>query len=313
MSNAATLLGAVRLLIRDTDGTLLISGVDGTGQRCQLSPDLPRAVALATQLGHAVDVVAELPGGVRRDMLLLPCADSAAEALLLDSAVDSAFRAHSVENLVNQIAHDVRNHAFTIGLQGEMGLRRAGGQPDLKGHFDAVLRQVDALKSYLDKLLVFGRPVQLSLLAVNPVSLVRELLQRFQFAWESTSSPLMLSVEPVGDPGQARWDMKAVATALEALLDNAVRSTPRVTPVVVRVRGLLDSVEIEVLDQGPGIAHETLAKLSIPMAVRRSGGAGLGLAIARKLVHAHGGSLVLDTSPSGTCARMTLPREVPAD
>jgi signal transduction histidine kinase len=49
------------------------------------------------------------------------------------------------------------------------------------------------------------------------------------------------------------------------------------------------------------------------MAVRRSGGTGLGLAIARKLVHAHGGSLTLDTGPSGTCARMTLPREVPAD
>jgi signal transduction histidine kinase len=310
MSRAATFLEAVRFLAHDIDGTLLLCGADGDKQRCRLNPGLPEAIAQAQAIGREVEVVAELESGLRRDMFLLPCTGSAAEALLLDTAVIASFRAQSVENLVNQIAHDVRNHAFTIGLQGEMGLRRASCQPDLKGHFDAVLRQVDTLKSYLDKLLAFGRPVQLSPVAVNPVSLIREQVQRFQFSWSSTASPLMLSVDPHGDIAQVKWDIRAIATALEALLDNAVRSTSKVMPVVVRIRSSNGIVEIEVVDQGPGIAAETLAKLSVPMTVRRAGGAGLGLAIACKLIHAHGGSLVLDTGPSGTCARVTLPREV---
>jgi signal transduction histidine kinase len=45
------------------------------------------------------------------------------------------------------------------------------------------------------------------------------------------------------------------------------------------------------------------------MAVRRAGGAGLGLAIARKMVEAHGGRLELTSSATGTTARIVLPWE----
>jgi nitrogen-specific signal transduction histidine kinase len=56
-----------------------------------------------------------------------------------------------------------------------------------------------------------------------------------------------------------------------------------------------------------------LSKLALPMAVRRAGGAGLGLAIARKMVEAHGGRLELASSAAGTTARIVLPWESVAD
>ena len=69
---------------------------------------------------------------------------------------------------------------------------------------------------------------------------------------------------------------------------------------------------VEVVDRGAGIPAEKLALLGSPMRVRRHGGAGLGLAISRKIVAAHGGTLELSTGPEGTTVRLELPREVPA-
>ena len=129
----------------------------------------------------------------------------------------------TLENLVNQIAHDVRNHAFTMGLQAEMGLRRAGNTPEIKAHFEAVLRQVDALKHYVEQLLLFGRPIRLTLTSVDLRPAGREQVQRLQFGWDPNAPPFDVRVEAEGQLRRGSWD-GALSHALLALLDNAVRS-----------------------------------------------------------------------------------------
>ncbi|HLE60263.1 MAG TPA: ATP-binding protein [Thermoanaerobaculaceae bacterium] len=218
----------------------------------------------------------------------------------------------TLENLVNQIAHDVRNHAFTMGLQAEMGLRRAGNTPEIKAHFEAVLRQVDALKHYLEQLLLFGRPIRLTLTSVDLVALLREQVQRLQFEWDPNAPPFEVKVETEGQLRRGSWDPRALSHALLAVLDNAVRSAAPPPPVSATVRGGNGGAEVEVRDSGPGIPPDVLAKLTVPMAVRRAGGAGLGLAIARKMVEAHGGRLELASGAAGTTARIVLPWEAVA-
>lgn len=312
MDSAATLLGAISFLIRDADGCLHLRAIKGSTRPCTLEPELAEATVQARSSGSPARVRVSCGDGQVHDMLLLPGVDGIAAGVLLDVATIATAQAQTLENLVNQIAHDVRNHAFTIGLQAEMGVRRAAGNADLKGHFDAVLRQVDVLKGYLEKLLAFGRPVHLAPTQVDLTAFVHEQVQRFQFGWEPAAPPLAISVATEGDPGRVCWDARSVGVVLAILLDNAVRATPRVASVNVKVTGEPLRVQIEVRDQGPGIPDETLVKLATPMAVRRAGGAGLGLAIARKIVQAHGGSVTLDTGAGGTTARVVLPREVPA-
>ena len=65
-------------------------------------------------------------------------------------------------------------------------------------------------------------------------------------------------------------------------------------------------------DRGAGIAPENVKLLALPMRVRRHGGLGLGLAVARKVAAAHGGALELTTGAGGTTVHLSLPREVPA-
>jgi signal transduction histidine kinase len=227
---------------------------------------------------------------------------SGASIYIMNDGADTA-----LENLVNQIAHDVRNHAFTMGLQAEMGLRRSTAAPEIKAHFEAVLRQVDALKHYLEQLLLFGRPIKLTPTAVDLVALVREQVQRLQAAWDPNAPPPEVAVRTEGQLRPGSWDPRALAHAFMAILDNAVRSATPPPPVSATVRGNDTSAVVEIQDAGPGIPPDVIAKLTVPMAVRRAGGAGLGVAIARKMVEAHGGELELASSGAGTTVRIALP------
>ncbi|MCU0292773.1 MAG: HAMP domain-containing histidine kinase [Thermoanaerobaculaceae bacterium] len=302
---------AVRLLRIDGERAWL-RDLGGDEQACVLSPGFEELRASARALGQGVTATAHLQGGETVGLWVVPVDGWHAVGVLQEHEEVDQGLARSVENLVNQIAHDVRNHAFTIGLQAEMGLRRAAQSPDLRSHLEAVLRQVEALKVYLEKLLLFGRPASLATLGVDPVAFVHEQVQRFQFGWDPAAPPLAISVEASGEPGTVHWDGRAISAAITALLDNAARCDARDRSITVRVDCAGKRVDVAVVDEGPGIPPEMLARLFVPMSVRRPGGAGLGLSIARKMAEAHGGVLTLDTGPGGTTATLRLPREVPA-
>src|SRR5512142_2786294 len=116
--------------------------------------------------------------------------------------------APGLENLVNQIAHDVRNHAFTIGLQAEMGQRRSSSSPEVRAHFDSILRQIDGLRKYLDTLLLYGRPVKLVLAEVVPAAIARERVDAATAGRAGVTAPVR--VETDGPVGRALWDARAV-------------------------------------------------------------------------------------------------------
>ncbi|QSQ11739.1 HAMP domain-containing sensor histidine kinase [Myxococcus landrumensis] len=103
--------------------------------------------------------------------------------------------------------------------------------------------------------------------------------------------------------------------ALDNLLDNAGKYSEPVTPVRLRARvGATGKLSLEVVDDGIGIEPEDLSRVGTPFfrtdrsRARRTGGVGMGLALARRIVDAHGGTLTLESTPGqGTTARIDLP------
>jgi signal transduction histidine kinase len=95
------------------------------------------------------------------------------------------------------------------------------------------------------------------------------------------------------------------------LIQNAIRHTPPDGSVTVRAEGVDGGVEIEVADTGSGIAAEARDRVFEPFfradASRQAPGAGLGLAIARAIVEAHGGAIWLEEATVGTRVRFRLP------
>jgi signal transduction histidine kinase len=102
--------------------------------------------------------------------------------------------------------------------------------------------------------------------------------------------------------------------ALDNLLDNAGKYSEPRTTVQLLARPLEHGFQVEVRDEGIGIDANDLPHLFTPFfrsdrsRARRTGGVGLGLALARRIVVAHGGTLTLESQPGqGTTARVILP------
>ena len=97
---------------------------------------------------------------------------------------------------------------------------------------------------------------------------------------------------------------------LHALYENAISaSAPRAPTIVTRARVEGPVVLLEVADDGPGVPSAIAATLFDPLVTGRSGGTGLGLALARRIAMAHGGSIALVDSggASGACFQVRIP------
>ncbi|MDX1458283.1 MAG: ATP-binding protein [Marinobacter sp.] len=104
-----------------------------------------------------------------------------------------------------------------------------------------------------------------------------------------------------------------INTLMRSLLANAIQYSPEHTVVTTRLTPSGDGYEITVCDQGPGIPpqeHERALSRFVRLDQRRGGGAGLGLAIARRIAELHGGHLTLGERTdgrSGLCVSIWLP------
>ncbi|WP_031014151.1 sensor histidine kinase [Streptomyces sp. NRRL F-5727] len=127
-------------------------------------------------------------------------------------------------------------------------------------------------------------------------------------------------VRLVGECGAATgWaDPVALSSALDAVVDNALKFTPAGEEVTVRVLPGRDSVEVVVADLGPGLTEDELGRVGDRF--WRSGrhqnvkGSGLGLSIARVLLTATGGGIAFaPNEPHGLRVTVTVPRYAPTD
>jgi signal transduction histidine kinase len=119
--------------------------------------------------------------------------------------------------------------------------------------------------------------------------------------WQDATSPVDLRVR--AHPGLA-------TRLLHALYENAISaSAPRAPTILTRARIEGPLVVLEVADDGPGVPSAIAASLFDPLVTGRSGGTGLGLALARRIAMAHGGSIALVDSGAakGACFQVKMP------
>jgi signal transduction histidine kinase len=141
------------------------------------------------------------------------------------------------------------------------------------------------------------------------ISIVREVVGSF-----AASTPAA-QIADSPDSVLADVDVAGIRTVLRNLLDNAIKySLPDSGPVTVAIDARTD-VTIRVTDDGPGIPEADRATLFEPFfrvdrsRSKKTGGSGLGLSIAKRIVEAHGGTIVAESNPGrGVSFVVTLPR-----
>jgi signal transduction histidine kinase len=180
---------------------------------------------------------------------------------------------------------------------------------------------VDRLRRLLEDLLTVSRfdtlAHRLEIQEVDVVKLVRHAIQSFQGQAHERGVSLNFRSH-VGSPSLSiSMDATKITWAISNLLTNALRHTPRAGTVEVSI-GLSKSLDFEfrVRDTGPGIERARQQRIFdkfnpfYDLRVGRSGSAGIGLAIAREIVAAHGGRIWVASDPgNGAEFCFTLPNK----
>lgn len=209
---------------------------------------------------------------------------------------------------INAIAHDLRSPIYS--LRGHL----QGLEHGIADTPDAVLRyihicqqQADSLERLVADLFAYTRMEYLEELAVRePVELGQLLRQSVDYVRpQAQAKDIVLNVIPAPEPCPLEGDAHLLARAISNLLDNALRHTPAGGRVLVRWERTAHSCSFAVEDTGPGFYPEDLPYVFEPLyrgdasRNRATGGAGLGLAIARRIIRAHSGNLSAANASTG--------------
>jgi signal transduction histidine kinase len=210
------------------------------------------------------------------------------------------------EWLVNQIAHALRNPIFAASVQGEALQLRAHDPDAVVESLDKMRGQLQRLSHTIDEMLLFGRPVRPSLEDVDVAETLDTVAARYRSG--EREAPADVSVASVAAGLVGFWDPRLVVVIVERLLDNAVQHTDPPHRIELAATADGDDIVIAVRDAGRGIAPDILERALLPFFPQHSGRAGLGLAVADKMAHAHGGRIELESvEGEGTTARCVLP------
>jgi signal transduction histidine kinase len=203
------------------------------------------------------------------------------------------------EELLQVVSHDLRNHANTIELGAQL-LRSCKSGEDLSNRVSAIERASRTVRRLLEDLVdlaAFEKGVLVvRATEIDLVPLVVEAQASFLPGAEKRA--VRLEIDVGEEPLRARADSVRITQILGNLVANAVRLTPSGGTVTLGARKCSDSVVLSVKDTGPGVPASDRSRLfdRFFRGSNPSGkGAGLGLAIARALVEAHGGRIWVES------------------
>lgn len=222
------------------------------------------------------------------------------------------------DQFLSIVSHELRTPINAITGFGSILDDELNGPLNPRQHLyvERILAGADALLALVDDLLDMGR-IQAGKFSITSkpvafVPIVEGVVSNLEIAAQRRDVKLQNQV-PAGLPALVA-DEQRVAQVLSNLVGNAIKFAPEGGRVLVSAHIDGDALRCEVTDNGPGIAREDQARLFQRFAqldvssTRRTGGFGLGLAIAKSLVEAHGGRIGLDSEVGqGATFWFTLP------
>lgn len=256
-------------------------------------------------------------------------ADLAGETLLEFRQIDQQLRVEREEKLLEQsqahrelirnLAHEIKNPLGGIRGAAQL-LDRELERPGLHEYTQVIIKESDRLQALMDRLLT---PHRLPL--PGPVN-IHEVLERVRSVMLAefpdivvrrdydTSLPLL-----TGDREQliqaALNIVRNAAQAISGTTENVAGSECREIRLRTRIarqvtlarRRYRHAVQVEIIDNGPGI-HETIRdRVFQPLISGREGGSGLGLTIAHNFITQHRGAIAFESAPEGTRFVLQLP------
>lgn len=217
-------------------------------------------------------------------------------------------RLSSLGMLAAEVAHEVRNPLAVIRMLWHSAIRGLPARADQARDLQMIETKLGQMNGILDRILNLARSADPEMKELDAAEVLKEvaLLTRSKLALARIRAVLKV---PSRGPSWIRGDRSLLEQAILNLVLNAVEAMPEGGELIMEARLEREGVVLAVQDEGPGMEKEVAARLFEPFLTRRPGGTGLGLALVRRTVEAHGGSVRVRSKPGkGTRVEIRLPQ-----
>jgi signal transduction histidine kinase len=228
----------------------------------------------------------------------------------LEQRVAQSERLAAIGEVAASVAHEIRNPLFAISSISQILGMETNGDPELAELSKAMRSEIRRLNGIVEDLLTFGRRRDLELQQARPAAVLDELLSLNAGVFEERG----LTVERVdGSPELAfRFDPGQMKQVLLNLLLNAAQASE--TGGAVRVESGVEAGPdpqwfARVINGGPGIPDDVKDKIFDLFFTTKEKGSGIGLAVSKRIVEAHSGTLDFESRPGETVFTARLPLE----
>jgi len=232
--------------------------------------------------------------------------------------------AEHIEQLISQqrqliydVSHELRSPLSRLNVALDLARERKGTDPA----FDHMEHDLERLNEMIERLLTIARletsPSSIQHETINLVDLVSQISRDAEF--ESQERGVHVETT-AASKYTVRGDTRLLRSAIENVVRNAVHYTASGSTVEIALKSFdLETkplVQVLVRDHGPGVPESELTNIFRPFyrvteaRDRQSGGSGLGLTIAERIVRIHGGTIQAENvSPNGLQVEILLPHE----
>lgn len=298
--------GTIRLLNPQAEAMLSVAASPGASLS-QCWPELAARLRLQVDEDNDATDVLAAPSG-RKLLFRRQVADEGANTLvyLQDlgrlQAQAQQIKLAALGRLTANIAHEIRNPLAAITSAGE--LLADEQRADIRGRLVRIIGDnANRLNRLVGEVLDLGRRDRVQPESINLAVFLAQFVEDYSLQDTEASSRIRIEAN---DDAILCFDRTHLFRVLENLVTNGLSYASR-SPGAVQVKALSaspESIELHIIDDGPGIPAEDRGKVFEPFFTTRSGGTGLGLYIARELCDANGAQLDLVEDQGGAHFRI---------
>lgn len=221
--------------------------------------------------------------------------------------LEDSFR--RLKDFSSDLAHELRTPISNLMTETQVALTRARSPDEYREVLASNTEEYERLARMIGDMLFLAQADN-GLIVPNrePVDLAAEVRKLFDF-FDALAEEKTLQLSLTGE-GQVSGDKLMLRRALANLISNAIRHTPEGGSIRISIESSAGGMKLSIKNSGEPIPEEHRTRIfdrfyrADPSRHRSSDGAGLGLAITRSIVQAHGGEISLRPTTDGVCFEM---------
>ena len=286
-----------------------------------LTPALDNALSNNwSYTGHNLNVAKTDAEPLHVDCTVTPIEARGARLLLEFRPIDQQLKAAREEQLAQQqqvsrelvrnLAHEIKNPLGGIRGSAQL-LEHELLSPHLREYTQVIIKEADRLQDLMQRLLSSHRTMQPAQVSIHEIlERVRRLIHA-EFAGVRVRRDYDTSLPDI------TGDREQLIQAILNIARNAAQAMKGAGEITFRTRAARQvtlakkhyrlALELQVIDNGPGIPDEIRDKIFYPLVTGRENGSGLGLTLAQSFVQQHGGTIEVFSRPGHTCFNLILP------